>query len=225
MFLENPLYIEKLAQAGEHPLQIPGEIGPLEGCFSVPANANKHYIALLGHPHSLQGGSMNNKIVTTLAKTFKELGIASIRMNFRGVGASSGAYDDGIGESEDMLLLIQQLQQERPEVKFILAGFSFGSYVVYRVASQISPQLLITIAPPVHHYDYTEFGDSSFPWIIAQGDEDELTSLEDVRAFAHSKNPPLPLLEFSQTTHFFHGRLIELKNRLAEALLQQVSLK
>ena len=90
---------------GDHYLTLPGVVGPLEACFSVPPVWLTRDVALLGHPHSLQGGTMHNKVVTTLMRVFKELGIASLRFNFRGVGTSAGLYDAGVGESEDMLCL------------------------------------------------------------------------------------------------------------------------
>src|SRR5205085_2607786 len=95
----------KLNTPGEHFFTFVGPVGLLEAALNVPENVDKRYIALLGHPHSLQGGTMNNKVVTTLVRVFKDLGIASLRFNFRGVGQSAGVFDEGIGESDDMLVL------------------------------------------------------------------------------------------------------------------------
>ncbi|CDZ75905.1 Alpha/beta hydrolase family protein [Legionella massiliensis] len=213
---------DKLATVGEHFFFFAGLAGQLEAVLTVPPEANKRFIALLGHPHSLQGGTMNNKVVTTMARAFKELAIPSIRFNFRGVGQSEGSYDAGIGESEDMLALMHLCQQEIPAVSFIFAGFSFGSYVAYRAAAQREPALLITIAPPVHHYDYLEFTPPK-PWIIFQGDEDDVSPLELVHQFAEGFSPVLPLIRFADTGHFFHGKLLELKAGLVDAVKSQVS--
>jgi len=216
------LLIDKLCIPGEHSVLIPGAVGPLEIGLSVPENARQDYVAILGHPHSLQGGTMNNKVVTTLARTFKELGVASIRFNFRGVGQSAGTYDAGIGESEDMLLLAEQCRQGLPETNLLFAGFSFGSYVAYRAAAQCRHALFISVAPPVHHYDYTEFTPPPFPWIVVQGDEDEVVPLALIIDFVAQATPPLPLLRFAEAGHFFHGELIQLKSRLREVICIKV---
>ena len=213
---------EQLAYPGEHPLSLLGKVGTLEAILTVPELINTPYVAFLGHPHSLQGGTMNNKVVTTLARTFKDLGIPSLRFNFRGVGGSAGVYDEGVGESEDMLALVRAWQQEQPSALFIFAGFSFGSYVAYRTAAQCVHQLLITIAPPVHHYDYNEFHPAPNPWVIIQGEEDEVVPPALVFDFARLHNPELQVLRFANTTHFFHGKLIELKTQLAHYLMSQV---
>jgi alpha/beta superfamily hydrolase len=213
---------EKLAVPGEHPLFLHGMAGQLEAVLTVPEQIDSDYVAILGHPHSLQGGSMNNKVVTTLARTFKELGIPSLRFNFRGVGQSEGVYDAGIGESDDMLSLARAWQKERSQVKLIFAGFSFGSFVAYRTASQCAHNLLVTIAPAIHHYDYKEFTPAPHPWLIVQGEEDEVVPPEMVFDFAKQAQPEIPVIRFADTTHFFHGKLIELKSRLTDYLVSEV---
>lgn len=213
---------EKLALPGEHPLVLHGLAGRLEAVLSVPEHNNSQHVAILGHPHSLQGGTMSNKVVTTMARTFKDLGVPSLRFNFRGVGKSEGVYDAGIGESEDMLALAQQWLQEQPQVKFIFAGFSFGSFVAYRTAAQCAHSLLITIAPAIHHYNYNEFNPAPSPWLIVQGEEDEVVPPELVFDFAKRANPEIPVIRFAETTHFFHGKLIELKAKLADFIVSQV---
>lgn len=219
MWLTNKLNI-----VGEHPFVFQGEAGQLEASLTVPPQAREDYVALLGHPHSLQGGTMNNKVVTTISRAFKELGIPSLRFNFRGVGQSEGSYDAGIGESQDMLALVGLWQQERPKARFLFAGFSFGSYVAYRAAAQCNNELVITIAPPVHHYNYCEFSKVPKPWLIMQGEVDEVVSLTLVLDFAKQFSPPLPVACFAETSHFFHGKLIELKAKLIETIQAQVSL-
>ncbi|MBA2651767.1 MAG: hypothetical protein H0U73_05830 [Tatlockia sp.] len=213
---------DKLSSVGEHSFVFSGLAGQLEGLLTVPPNANKQFIALLGHPHSLQGGTMNNKVVSTMSRAFKELEIASLRFNFRGVGQSEGLYDDGIGESEDMLILMRLCQQElAADAKFIFAGFSFGSYVAYRAAAQAAHELLITVAPPVHHYNYEEYPPPR-PWVIMQGDEDEVVPFATVKDFADLFSPPLAFYSFAETSHFFHGKLLDLKTSLLKAVKTQV---
>lgn len=216
---------EKLTIPGEHSLFLQGMIGRLEATLTVPEQNHTAFIAFLGHPHSLQGGTMNNKVVTTLVRVFRELGIPSLRFNFRGVGQSEGVYDAGIGESEDMLVLVRELLKEQPEMKLIFAGFSFGSYVAYRAAAQSDSNLLITVAPAVHHYNYREFNPAPYPWLIVQGDEDEVVPPSLVFDFAAKSYPEIPVIRLTNTSHFFHGKLIELKARLMEYITSQVVLR
>jgi alpha/beta superfamily hydrolase len=207
---------------GEHAFKFTGKEGHiLEASLVLPEQRKENLIAILGHPHSLQGGTMQNKVVTTLARTFKELAIPSIRFNFRGVGNSGGAFDQGLGESHDMQALTEQLKKFFPKLEFIFAGFSFGSYVAYRCAAQLSNRLLITIAPPVERFNYLEFPAPS-PWIIVQGDSDEVVSGEAVLKHSNTVRQDLAvrLLEFNDTGHFFHGKLIELKDRLIPVITQ-----
>jgi alpha/beta superfamily hydrolase len=211
----------QLNQPGEHPFFFQGVVGALEAILTVPPTVDNRYIALLGHPHSLQGGTMQNKVVTTLARVFKELGIASIRFNFRGVGQSQGEYDAGVGEGQDLLRLLDLCQQEMPGVQYVFAGFSFGSYVTYRAAAQSPHALLISVAPSVHHYNYAEFPNTPRPWIIVQGDIDEVVPVEKVRAFVSQSPSPIVYLECKATSHFFHGKLVELKSVLLETISAQ----
>lgn len=209
---------DKLNTAGEHALIFQGQVGDIEAILTVPQHRYGNYAAIIGHPNSLQGGSMSNKVVTTLARTFKELGIPSLRFNFRGVGASMGTYDAGLGESTDMLQLCKLWSLEEPQVRLIFAGFSFGSYVTYRAAAQYPHELLISVAPAIHMYDYSEFKPNPAPWLILQGDEDEVVPPQIVFDFAAHAVPEIPVIRFAQTTHFFHGKLIELRERLTHSL-------
>lgn len=214
------LPIDKLTTPGEHTFIFTGAMGKLEAVLTVPEQLNTTVVAVLGHPHSLQGGTMNNKVVTTMARAFKESGIASLRFNFRGVGSSEGTYDAGIGEADDMLLLMQLWKERFPSSKFLIAGFSFGSYVAYRAAALSKAVLLITIAPPVHHYDYNEFLPLSSKWVIFQGNEDEVVPAQEVVDFALQNS--LPVIPFAETGHFFHGKLLPLKSELIALIKQQV---
>lgn len=212
--------LQTIRQPGEHAFFFKGAQGQqLEANILVPSTPNLAYIALLGHPHSLQGGTMNNKVVTTMARSFKELNIASIRFNFRGVGRSAGEYDAGIGESDDMVILADQCRAAFPHIQWIFAGFSFGSYVAYRAATQRQSTLLITIAPPVHHYHYDASAISS-PWHIIQGNQDDVVEANLVKQFAAKATLPLPIHEFPETGHFFHGKLLALKDTL-QMIIQQ----
>ena len=211
--------IDQLNSPGEHTLFLEGPVGRIEAILTVPETSYSSYVAFLGHPHSLQGGTMNNKVVTTLARVFKELHIPSLRFNFRGVGQSAGEYDAGVGESEDMLALVALWQQKQPQIQPLFAGFSFGSYVAYRAASQLKSSLLITIAPPVHHYNYLEFSAKPDSWLVIQGDEDEVVPASLVFDFV--KDNALSLVTFPKTGHFFHGQLIALRDQLSAYLREK----
>lgn len=214
------LPFNKLTEPGEHPFFFRGEAGEMEAILMVPHHCQTQTIALLGHPHSLQGGSMNNKVVTTMARAFREMSIPSLRFNFRGVGLSAGIYDHGIGESNDMMTLFLLWQAIYPTARGIFAGFSFGSYVTYRVATQLSSALLLSVAPPVHHYNYRQFSPRPGQWHIFQGEQDEVVPLQTVLDFAANETPAIPVTCFKETTHFFHGKLLPLKNALIDVLQQ-----
>lgn len=213
---------DKLDSPKEHKLMLQGEAGNIEAILTVPDNANIKTVAFLGHPHSLQGGSMTNKVVTTMARVFRELHVPSLRFNFRGVGLSEGEYDAGIGESKDMLALVQQWQEELGQSKLIFAGFSFGSFVAYRAAAQSQGSSLITIAPSVQHYDYKHFTPKPNPWLIIQPEADEVVPPHLVLEFAQQL--ALPIISFKDTSHFFHGKLIALKDQLTAYLQDEVLL-
>jgi len=207
---------------GEHPFELQGVMGNIEAVLTTPTEFNERYLVLVGHPHSLHGGTMNNKVVTTLTRAFTALNIASIRYNFRGVGRSEGAYDAGIGESEDMLYMVEQWRALAPQVKIIFAGFSFGSYVAYRAALQSEPQLLISVAPPVGRFDFKENSLVNAPWIMLQGEEDDVVPYPLVEDFVKKAISPIDFLSFSGTGHFFHGQLLQLKTRLMDAVCQHI---
>lgn len=207
---------------GKYNFIVPGAVGDIEVELLIPEDADFNYCALIGHPHSLHGGTMNNKVVTSSAAVFTSLKIPSIKFNFRGVGRSHGEYDAGIGESVDMLLLASLCQEAYPLSKFICVGFSFGSYVAYRAACQLNCPL-ITIAPSVVNYNYKEYPDFAKPWLVIQGEDDEVVAAKDVYDFAASFNPPLNIMRFADTTHFFHGKLVELKAKLSAYLTELIA--
>lgn len=209
--------IEQLQNPGEYPFVFQTGTGQIEAILTTPERVRGNYLAILGHPHSLQGGTMQNKVVTTLARAFKEQGIAAIRFNFRGVGQSSGIFDQGIGESQDMLQLMDSCKSVLPNSQFLLAGFSFGAYVTYRAAAAIMAPLLISVAPPVTRFDFKEFPYPGENWQILQGICDEVVPEEAVKDFAETFSPPIACHLFD-TGHFFHGQLLTLKAKLAAIL-------
>jgi len=186
-------------------VSIPGPAGTLEVVVHIPDIAPRA-IAVIAHPLPTMGGTMENKIVTTLAKTFAELGFAALRFNFRGVGASSGEFDDGIGEVEDALTVTRYALSEYGDLPLILSGFSFGGYVQARAAQQLPPRQLVLIAPAVTRYPMPPVPHNT---LLVHGELDEVVSLADVMQWARPQL--LPILVLPGAVHFFHGRLEQLK--------------
>ncbi|MCH9644073.1 MAG: alpha/beta fold hydrolase [Gammaproteobacteria bacterium] len=189
---------------------INGPAGALELETTFDADADS--VAIVCHPNPTQQGTMNNKVVTTLIKAFQQQHCATVRFNFRGVGQSEGAFANTVGEIEDLRAVLHWVLQVLPEHKVILAGFSFGSYVAANVANQWGDdklQRLISIAPPVNMYDFYELNNISCPWLVVQGDQDEVVPADKVIAWAHQF--PLQLEVMTGVGHFFHGKLIELR--------------
>ncbi|MGB4923645.1 MAG: alpha/beta fold hydrolase [Candidatus Nitrotoga sp.] len=186
-------------------VSIPGPAGTLEVVAHIPDVA-PHAIAVIAHPLPTMGGTMENKIVTTLAKTFAELGFAALRFNFRGVGASSGEFDEGNGEVEDALTVTRYALKEYGDLPLILSGFSFGGYVQARAAQQLPPRQLVLIAPAVTRYPMPPVPHNT---LLVHGELDEVVSLADVMQWARPQR--LPIVVLPGAVHFFHGRLDQLK--------------
>ena len=184
---------------------IPGPAGMLEVVVHMPDDAPRA-IAVIAHPLPTMGGTMENKIVTTLAKTFTELGFAALRFNFRGVGASSGEFDEGIGEVEDALTVTRFAINKYGNLPLILSGFSFGGYVQARAAQQLPPRQLVLIAPAVTRYPMPSVPLNT---LLVHGELDEIVSLADVMQWARPQR--LPIVVLPGAVHFFHGRLEQLK--------------
>jgi alpha/beta superfamily hydrolase len=185
---------------------IDGPAGPLEVVANVPEQPPKG-LALVAHPLPTHGGTLDNKVVQTLAKTFFALGYASVRLNFRGVGQSAGAFDEGLGETEDAMAALAWAQRELgASLPLVLAGFSFGTFVQTRVAQRVTPQRMVLVGPAVKRF---EVGNVPADTIVIHGEEDEVVPLADV--FAWARPQELPVVVFPGCTHFFHGRLPQLQ--------------
>jgi alpha/beta superfamily hydrolase len=190
---------------GERRSFLAGPAGKLEIAFNLPDGAPRG-IALIAHPHPQQGGTLDNKVVQTLARTFAALGYAATRFNFRGVGASEGQFDDGVGETDDALAALAAAKLEFGELPVALAGFSFGSYVQTRVAHVIAAERMVLIGPAVKRFA-TEIVPPDT--IVIHGEEDDIVALADVLAWARPQQ--LPIIVFPGCGHFFHGRLPQLQ--------------
>lgn len=200
-------------------LLLTGPTGQLEvmTTYAEPAQ-NPPAIAVICHPHSLHGGTMHNKVVYTLARCFQTIGLSTVRFNFRGVGLSQGEYNKGIGETDDLLALLQWLKACCPQQAIYLAGFSFGAYVAARAAKIWPVKQLVCVAPPIENFPFKELPPFPCPWILIQGDEDEIVSPLAVFAWVDSLEHPPQLIKIQGATHFFHGHLIELRDCLITTL-------
>jgi alpha/beta superfamily hydrolase len=190
---------------GERRSLIAGPAGTLEVAFNVPDDAVRG-VALVAHPHPLQGGTLDNKVVQTLAKTFAALGYAATRFNFRGVGKSEGQFDDGIGETDDALAALAAAKVEFGDLPVVLAGFSFGSYVQTRVAQVITAERVVLVGPAVKRFPIEVVPSDT---IVIHGEEDDVVALADVLDWARPQQ--LPIIVFPGCGHFFHGRLPQLQ--------------
>ncbi len=185
---------------------IDGPAGPLEIAFQQPATAATA-LALICHPHPVHGGTMDNKVVQTLAKAFLELGYATMRFNFRGVGNSVGSFDEGIGETEDAAAgLAWARVKVSPSLPLIGAGFSFGCFVQSLLLPRSQPQQLVLVGPAVSRFQLAEVPKDT---LVVHGEEDDVVPLDAVMTWARPQG--LPVTVFPGTGHFFHGRLTELK--------------
>ena len=159
---------------------------------------------------------MQNKVARTLARSFVGVGISTLRFNFRGVGKSEGGFDDGDGEVGDVLAAVEWMRQETPELPLWLAGFSFGAAMSIRAAVICHPDGLISIAPAASRIAGNLDRQPDCPWLIVHGDQDELVDVEDTIDWVNELEPGPELEVFAETEHFFHGKLVPLRNAVKE---------
>jgi hypothetical protein len=193
---------------------IPGPAGALEVAISRPTEvgAEPRGIALVAHPLPTHGGTLDNKVVQTLAKTFASLGYVAVRLNFRGVGKSAGTFDEGPGETEDTLAALAHARNEFPALASlppVLAGFSFGTFVQTRVARTVAPERMVLVGPAVGRFSIDPVPPDT---VVIHGEEDEIVALGDVFAWARPQH--LPIVVFPGCGHFFHGRLLQLQRTI-----------
>jgi alpha/beta superfamily hydrolase len=198
-------------------LRLPGPAGQIEALLELPAGEPPadggvpHRFGVVCHPHPLYGGTLDNKVVYTVARAFLELGVPAIRFNFRGVGGSAGRYDEGSGETEDVLAVIGYGRERWPGASPWLAGFSFGGAVAVRAAGQARPERLVAVAPGVTRVAMEGVASPACPWLLVQGDADDVIEPAAVLAWAQRQSTPPTLRILTGAGHFFHGRLHELR--------------
>lgn len=197
---------------------VDGPAGRLEAVVETPVTAHSDAVGVICHPHPLYHGTMNNKVVHTIARAVNRLNRPAVRFNFRGVGASQGEYAQGDGETGDALAVIEWARYRWPAAELWLAGFSFGAFVALKTSSLAKPACLVTVAPPIHRFAFSDVPEPSCPWLVVQGEDDELVPSAEVAAWA-SRIRPAPQLELmEETDHFFHGRLTRLRDTVESFL-------
>ena len=204
----------------EIPTSIEGPAGVLEGLYYDQPDARG--VALICHPNPVKGGTMLNKVVSTLQRTARDAGYITLRFNYRGVGGSGGSHDMNTGEVDDAEAALRWLQEQHPGLPLTLLGFSFGGFVVAALASRLeqrneSLQRLFMVAPAVSRLDGVPMAERCSLSII-QPDADEVIDPASVYAFSDALERPHELLKVAECGHFFHGRLVELKELVAPRL-------
>ncbi|TFG87185.1 MAG: alpha/beta hydrolase [Chromatiales bacterium] len=194
-------------------LTLDGPAGCLEALLDTPSGPLAAAVAVVCHPHPQHQGTMLNKVVHTLSRALNDLSIPVVRFNFRGVGASEGAYADGFGETEDVLVVADWATARFPGADLWLAGFSFGAAVAIRAALSTTCAQLISVAPPVARMASLLDGKRpACPWLLIQGTADEIVAAIDVQDWARTLDPPPDLVLLPDVDHFFHGRLTLLRD-------------
>lgn len=204
---------------------IEGPVGDLELIATAPLDgplSDEPLVAVVCHPHPLHGGAMNNKVVTTLVRTFRDLGVPCVHFNFRGVGASEGSFDDAVGEVDDLMAVVEWVGQRYPQAGLLLAGFSFGSSVAAQASHRLAGEIehLVLVAPPVERYPYDLRGVFPAPVTVILGDQDELVDVPGAIDWVESLRVEKALLRYPEATHFFHGALAQVKQDLNDRLLE-----
>jgi alpha/beta superfamily hydrolase len=206
-------------------LMISGPAGTLEALLDEPAGAaSASAVAVICHPHPVYGGTMTNKVVHVLAKAFNDVGVPAVRFNYRGVGASAGSYDEGNGETQDSVAVLDWAAQRWPGASLWLGGFSFGGAVAIRAAALRTVERLVTVAPAIRRVSVGTSALPRCPWLVVQGDRDELVDPSDIQQWVQTlsslpqMSAPPRLAMLPGVEHFFHGRLNDLRQVVVDWL-------
>ena len=199
-----------------HKFWLDGPAGKLEAVLDTPADGEIRGAAVVCHPHPQHGGTMHNKVAHTLARTFVRTGMAALRFNFRGTEGSEGRYDNGKGELGDALAAIEWMRDEYPDGPLWLAGFSFGAAISIRAAASTKVDGLVSVAPAVYRFAKGLKRQPTCPWLVVQGDEDELVAVDETIEWLNGLEPGPELIIIEGAEHFFHGRLNDLRTAVME---------
>lgn len=196
---------------------IDGPAGTLE--LLVTQVDNPGALAVICHPHPLHGGTMHNKVVSTLMRGARDLGANTVRFNFRGVGQSTGEHADGVGEIDDCQAVIDWAQSRFPGLPLWLMGFSFGGYVAAAAAGAQAdwPQRVVLVAPSVEKLPFADLMPLPGPVSVMMGEADDVVASQAVFDLLEGK-PQVNVVRFADTGHFFHGKLVELKAAVEDVL-------
>lgn len=167
---------------------------------------------------------MHNKIVYTLASTMEAVNVKTVRFNFRGVQKSEGVFDYGIGELDDLIAVVDWAKTQSPEDDIWLAGFSFGAYIALKGNQICDAKRLVAVAPPVGHPYFNDLPQIICPWILVQGEQDEVVDANKVLDWGRAQVPAPELIVMPEAGHFFHGQLLILKEALKEKLVSFLKL-
>ena len=193
---------------------IAGPAGAIECAVDAPAGVVRG-VAVICHPHPQHGGTLDNKVVQTLARAFVQMGWRSVRFNFRGVGASGGDWDEGRGEVDDALAVIAHFR--RPAQPWLLAGFSFGAYVASQAAAQLPddarPARMVLVGPSTQKQVMAPVPADT---VVIHGETDDVVPLSATLDWARPQS--LPVIVFPGVGHFFHGQLARLKSVVVQQL-------
>ena len=196
-------------------LLLDGPAGALEMAVDRSEAKPLPAVAIICHPLPIEGGTMHNKVVTMLARSLRELGLDTVRFNFRGTGNSEGSFDDGVGEADDLRAVAAWVRAQRPDAALWLAGFSFGAYVSLRMAAELQPSMLVSIAPPVRRsWDFDSLVPPTCPWLVIQGEADEVVDPQAVFDWIDTMRDPPDLVRMPDTGHFFHRKLMDLRGAI-----------
>jgi alpha/beta superfamily hydrolase len=204
--------------AATQSLTLQGSAGVIEALLDTPSGGVFKGTAVIAHPHPLFGGTMQNKVVQTLARAFVQCGWQAVRFNFRGVGASAGTYDEGLGEAADMLSVIEQVA---PAGSLALAGFSFGAFVTSHVAQTVAPvrslDKLVLVGTAASRFAVAPVApDLHEQTLVLHGEQDDTVPLTSVLDWARPQY--LPVTVIPGVEHFFHGQLPLLRSLVARHL-------
>ena len=207
--------------AREIPVMIDGPVGALQALHLPVVDARG--IALICHPNPSQGGTMLNKVVSTLQRTARDSGLATLRFNYRGTGKSEGEHDMHSGEVDDAQAALAWLQEQHPDLPIYLLGFSFGGFVAGSLSGRlqqtgVAVKQLYLVAPAVRRFDSEHQLASDCKLTVIQPEADEIIDPQLVYQWSESLTQPHELLKVAECGHFFHGRLVELKQLVAERL-------
>jgi alpha/beta superfamily hydrolase len=197
-------------------LFLEGPAGKLEAILERPGEGALAGAAVVCHPHPQHGGTMHNKVAHTLARAFVRSEFEVLRFNFRGTEQSEGEYDNGVGELDDALAAIEYMRARHGSYPLWLAGFSFGAAIAVKAAVATHIDGLVSVAPAISRFAAGLESQPACPWLIIQGDEDELVDIEETVTWVDSLEPGPELLIINGAEHFFHGRLAELREAVME---------